>query len=143
MAEIEQAALRLLAIREHTRSELRRKLQRKFSLQEIEPALDQLAAQNLQSDERYAEQYVHMRRGKGYGPVRIQADLRDKGVSEQLIAVYIDRHDPEWRALARKAAEQKFGSSLAAEFKEKSRRGRFLEQRGFSMDVIWDYVNGL
>ena len=143
MAEIEQAALRLLAIREHTRSELRRKLQRKFSLQEIEPALDQLAGQNLQSDELYTEQYVRMRRGKVDGPVRIQADLLDKGVSELLIAVYIDRHDPEWRALARKAAEQKFGASRAAEFREKSRRGRFLEQRGFSMDVIWDYVNGL
>ena len=80
------AALRLLAVREHTQAELRSKLKRAHTATDIEQALRLLIEQGQQSDERYTELYVELRRNKGYGPLRIGTELQDKGVDELLSA---------------------------------------------------------
>ncbi len=141
MTEVENTALRLLAMREHSRTELRRKLRRKYAIEEIEPLLDALADKGVQSEERFTEQYVSMRRGRGYGPLHIQAELRERGISGQLIAAFVDPYDEEWLVLAREVAYRKFGSAPVTVSKEKARRGRFLEQRGFSTEIIWKTIN--
>ncbi|MGV6827412.1 MAG: regulatory protein RecX [bacterium] len=140
MSEIEVAAVRLLATREHSRRELQDKLARRFPQSEISDALESLAAQGLQSDERYTEQYVHSRTNKGFGPLRIRRELAERGIGDNLISQYLDDRDPAWRQLAIAVACQKFGDQPAVEYREKARRGRFLEQRGFSTDLIWGYL---
>ena len=69
--EVEQAAVRLLASREHSRGELRRKLASRCGDDRLlEQALNNLTEQGLQSDGRFAEQYVLSRKRKGFGPAR-------------------------------------------------------------------------
>jgi regulatory protein len=95
-----------------------------------------LAARGLQSDARYAEQYVAMRAARGYGPVRIRIELRERGVEEGLIDEWLDERDPAWRGRLRAVAQKRFGEGAPADFKDRARRARFLEHRGFGADLI-------
>jgi regulatory protein len=135
------AALRLLARREHSRLELTRKLAlRGFNDDVIAGAIEALAAENLQSEERFTEMFVHARRERGRGPVRIRVELGQRGVTESLVDTWLDFRDPVWTALARQACRKRFGEAPAADWPEKARRMRFLEARGFTTEQIRDVV---
>lgn len=134
--EIRRRAMDLLARREHSYKELLQKLQQRDYLQgDIEPVLSVLVTDGLLSDNRFAEAYIYMRRKKGYGPIRIQADLREKGVSPEIVQQLLD-DDFDWYALARGAYLKRFGTELPADMKEKQRRMRFMQQRGFSSEHV-------
>ncbi len=129
--------MRLLAMREHSRAELQRKLeQRGFGAEQITAVLDQFAANNLQSDSRYAENYISSRQQRGYGPVRIQAELREHGVSDTLVAACLDFTEPVWIELGCQVRQKKFGNDLPADYPEKARQMRFLEYRGFTHEQL-------
>ena len=135
--EIEQAALRLLAGREHSRSELRRKLMsRAGDPSLLEQVLDALEAQHALSDVRFVEQYIDARRRKGFGPLRIRAELGERGVSGDLVETYLDEQDPVWWEQMRSVAKGKFGATEPVDMKERARRARFLEYRGFAAAQI-------
>ncbi len=79
-AEIYNKALDLLSRREHSRKELFLKLINRFeSQEEINLTLDKLEGKNLLSDSRFAEEYVQARRKKGFGPIKISAELDPMG----------------------------------------------------------------
>ncbi|MET0084554.1 MAG: regulatory protein RecX [Sedimenticola sp.] len=139
--ELEQAAVRLLASREHTRAELKRKLgSRADDPALLEQVLNGLETQRLQSDSRFVEQYIDSRKRKGYGPLRIRQELQQKGVGGELIEQWLDERDSEWMDLLGEAARRKYGSSPAFDYKEKARRARFLEYRGFPTELIREFL---
>lgn len=145
--ELEQAAIRLLAAREHSRAELRRKLHARCETPELlEQVLDDLEQRGYLSDARYVEQYVLSRKRKGFGPVRIRQELQERGVSADLIEPATDPGESEWRALIRQCCQRKFGDSRPADYRERARRARFLEYRGFPSEMIrgllWDEADG-
>jgi len=116
---------------------LTRKLKAKeFSDNEIEEILDVLSQEGLQSDERYAESYVNMRRNRGYGPLKIKQELQQRGVSSDLISMYVDFHDPVWLSTANHAYEKKYGARALDSANERAKRMRFLQSRGFTGDII-------
>lgn len=126
-------AMNLLARREHLRSELQIKLHKRFgSDAEVEPVLDQLVEEGLQSDERFVESYIRARAQKGYGPERIRQDLRQKGAEQELISLAFESSKEDWVALAHQVRRKKFGPDLPEDFKEKSKQLRFLNYRGFA-----------
>ena len=131
-AELKARALRYLVRREHSRAELARKLApHAESAQAIDAVLDLLQSKKQQSDERFASERARVLSRK-YGPAKIRQDLKARGVSDELI----DRGslaDELERACA--ILEKKFPQK-AAKLEEKARRARFLQGRGFSMDVI-------
>ena len=97
-------------------------------------------ARGLLSDQRFAEQFVASRIHHGAGPVRIGAELRQRGVSDELIRRYLDQ-DPElWMARLRQVHDRKYGSGPPGERKEQARRTRFLLQRGFTGEQIRDLL---
>ena len=131
------AALRLLARREHSRLELTQKLRlRGFNQPVIAELIEALAAENLQSEERFTEMFVHARRERGRGPVRIRAELGERGVPEALVDAWVDFRDPVWTELARQSCLKRFGESPAEDWPEKAKRMRFLQARGFTTDQI-------
>ncbi len=138
--DAEQAAIRLLAMREHTQFELRNKLKRAHALADVEQAVRSLAEQGLQSDERYTELYVVLRRNKGYGPLRIRTELQERGIDKTLIGNYLDQKDSSWSSLLQRAAEKKYGDQPPADQKDIARRGRFLSYRGFPSHLISAYL---
>jgi regulatory protein len=129
--------VRLLASREHSRKELARKLlSRSHAAAEVEQVLDQLAAQGLQSDARYAEAYIHSRLQRGYGPLRIRVELKERGVSGDLITDYLHDDPDLWWEQLHDIHDRKYGQDRATEQKERARRARFLAYRGFSGEMI-------
>ena len=146
---VRNSALDILSRREHTRLELTRKLKAKdFSEDEIEAQMQVLIQDGLQSDERYAESYVNMRRKRGYGPLKIKQELQQRGVSSELVDAYVEFNDKVWLDTACLAYEKKFGAqsisgpmsrtmeSGANSTKERAKRMRFLQSRGFTGDII-------
>ncbi len=138
---IERRALRLLASREHTRLELRRKLARHHDEVQIGPVLDELERRRLLSDARFAENYVSQRSRRGYGPLRLSAELTDKGVDRELATRCIDDVAVDWSDLLLEVAMRKFGDEPATDRQALARRGRFLQQRGFPVSLVGRYLD--
>ncbi|MCS3903124.1 regulatory protein [Methylohalomonas lacus] len=134
----------LLARREHSRQELQQKLvSRGFDDALIDTVIDQLAAENLQSDDRFTEAYVNERSGKGFGPLYIRQALRSRGIDDHLIAQYLDPNDPEWTRLAAHVGEQRFGVIESGDRQTYAKAVRFLQQRGFSGEQVRRALQGL
>ena len=140
--EIRRAAMDLLARREYARLELNRKLLHRIDrIELLEQVLNKLASDGLQSDERFAESYSRFRRLKGMGPTRIKAELREKGVSENLISEIIYKDDPHWLDTAKKVLKKKYGETKPESAEEIAKRIRFLSYRGFEYHHIERAVN--
>ena len=128
-------AMNLLARREHSTQELRDKLlTRGFEDDEIVPALQTLSREGLLSDERFTESFIHSRMERGSGPVKIRAELRQRGVTDEVISNWLDERDRAWLERAEAVRCKKFGSALPVDYKEKARQARFLQYRGFSAE---------
>jgi regulatory protein len=133
--ELKARALRLLARREHTRTELARKLApRAESGDALAALLDELERRKQLSDERYAEQRAHVLSRK-YGAARIRLDLRAKGVSEEAAGRMAAACAADDLARARAILARRYRAP-AATAEERAKRQRFLQGRGFSHDVI-------
>ena len=135
------AALRLLARRDHSCSELYGKLaDRGFSRDQIQWAVDRCLRYRYLDDERFAHGYIHQLQRKGYGCRRIEQKLVAKGLDAQIIAACLEpccRDGVQIRdcrkaiAKKRKVNLQKDGSAQT-----KAKLYRFLFNRGFPADVI-------
>jgi len=138
MADVRIAAFNYLARREHSRKELEEKIFRKFPGEEkiaaICRVLQKIEEENLQSDQRYAEMLVNSRINRGYGPVRIMQELKQKGVSQDLWQDYLASFQEEWLSMAARIREKKFGCEIPKEISEKNKQKRFLAYRGFSSE---------
>lgn len=127
----------LLANREHSTAELRRKLgERGLDGGVVEDALSGLARDGLLSDRRFTESYVSSRARKGFGPVRIRAELQERGIGNELIAEFLDERDQNWRLMAQAAHRKRFGETPPRDFRERAKQARFLQQRGFTAEQI-------
>jgi regulatory protein len=133
--DVRLAAMNLLARREHSLRELRNKLKRRFTDEStIDDQLSRLAVENLQSDLRFAEGHVRQRMSRGYGPLRLREELRERGVSDPDIDVALEAAEVDWSALAADVLARKFGEGPPADIKEKARRIRFMQYRGFATE---------
>lgn len=134
---VRRSALDLLAQREHSRSELSRKLTlRDFLFEEIEICLTALEKEGLLSDARFTEAYIKMRARKGFGPVRIMQELQERGVEKTIAREMMYSDELNWYDLATEARRKKFGTGLASDYATKAAYMRFLQYRGFSREQI-------
>ncbi len=129
--------MNFLVRREHSQAELRRKLlQRYDSNNVIEQVLQQLVEQRLQSDARFTEIYIRMRAERGYGPVRINDELQQRGISDAIIAEFLEADDAMWFDYAKAVWKKKYGKQLPQSYHERAKQMRFLQYRGFTMAQI-------
>ncbi len=140
-------ALRYLAQREHSRTELARKLARTVedtenssAAAQIETALDQLAAAGLLSDTRTAESVLSTQ-GKRFGSRRLRLVLQSKGLAPELVQHTLQEARGTELARAREVWRRRFGSP-PADAQERAKQMRFLAGRGFDGDVIRRVVQG-
>ena len=139
--------LQILAQREHSRSELRRKLlvhaqkdeaEAGAAVEQVEAVLDWLQANRYLCEERFVESRVHARASR-YGNLRIRQELAQHGVA--LTAEATQQLKDSELARAREVWSRKFGQP-AADAAERARQMRFLAGRGFSSEVIRRAVQG-
>ena len=135
--DLRRVAMDLLARREHSRSELRAKLRRRGAdPAAIDPVLERLDADGLQSDARYTEAFAQSLVRRGKGPLRIRGELRMHGVDDAVIEAALVALSPNWGELATAARSKRFGAALPDTREERARQARFLEQRGFAAEHI-------
>lgn len=135
--DIRYSAMNLLAMREHSVKELKHKLGRNFSPEElVDEVIRSLTELGLQSDERFAQAFVAMRQRQGKGSVVIKLELREKGVNSDLIGYFVDEGDAVWCELARKAWAKKFRGGVPQDSRERAKQMRFLQGRGFTGSQI-------
>lgn len=127
-------ALRLLSQREHSRTELARKLARHVQDgEDLAAVLDELAAKGLQSDVRAAEGLLRRRAGL-LGVARIAQELRTKGLGGAPVAPALALLQTSELERARLVWQRKFPAP-PADPQERGRHMRFLLARGFSGEV--------
>ena len=132
-------ALGLLARREHSRTELKRKLSPKVEEgEDLESLLDDLVARGWLSDQRFVEQAVRAK-ARRMGASRIAHDLRSKGVDESLIAVAVATIRPGEASSMKDLWSRRFGDP-PANSTEKARQVRFLQARGFGLEAILRFL---
>jgi regulatory protein len=130
------AAIAQLARRDFASGELRLKLESLgYDGAIVAGLIAQLTEERILNDARCAEHYVAYHAARGYGPLRIAADLRSLGLPDALIDSALGT-GPDWRKLAQEVRARKFGVETPEEWAEKTRQARFLQYRGFSSDHI-------
>jgi len=134
-------ALRLLARRDHTRAELARKLMHDVEDPlRLEALLDELAARGWLSDSRFAEQFVHARRTR-FGSAALRRALLDRGVADDIITRALEPLKEGELDAARSIWSRKFRAPPATPA-ERARQVRFLQSRGFAIDLALRVVRG-
>jgi regulatory protein len=124
-----------LSRREHSRLELQQKLlQKEWSFHEVDVVLDQLIQDNLQSDERFAEAYLHTKMKAGYGPRWIHQALLSRGVSDEIIDRLLMSIDGWFDAL--QALWTKKYGQLPMTVQERAKQSRFLLSKGFDAQSV-------
>ncbi len=138
LSSIRSAGLRLLAMREHSVKELHQKLGKRFpeAIDNINHVLIGLEQDDLQSDERYCEEYIRMRIRQGKGPIKITQELEEKGIMTSAIRTKLNERNTSWLDLASEVKRKRFGQSTPLALKEKAKQIRFLLYRGFSPEVV-------
>mgnify|MGYP000125438032 CR=1 FL=1 len=133
-ARLRSLAFALLARREWSRQALTEKLlETGASAEQVEPLVEELVESQYQSDERMAQMLVRANIRKGRGPARVQQDLKQHAVDRQLAESEIEQTN--WLALAVELRQKKFGTILPTDRKEQARQVRFLQYRGFDLDI--------
>ena len=125
-----QRALDYLGKREYSYFELTQKL-KPFAEEadDIPVILDDFKKRGWLSDARFTEQLVHERQSK-FGSARVANELREKGVSVDLIANAVEEV---------KVNELDFAREVCRE--DWAKQARFLQSRGFGFDVIKKVLN--
>ena len=136
-------ALRLLAAREQSRSELENKLKPfEETPGQIAQVLDDLQAKDFISEARVVESVINRRQAK-LGASRIRQELFSKGIDKEAVVEAMVGLKATELERARELWQRKFGSKSdgqpidrAADKAAKAKQMRFLAARGFSGDVI-------
>lgn len=154
-----------LGRREHSKKELREKLLAKdCEPQAVENLLIEFEQEGYQSDERMTSALIKESIRKKQGKIRILHTLKKHGLdtmsSTQEIQTWIDEHadffqdlllndkedndnqsteiEVDWLTHAIEVRVKKYGNTIPTDPKEKARQLRFLQYRGFDMDICFE-----
>ena len=132
-------ALRLLAARELSRSELEKKLKpHEETPGQIAQVLDELQAKDFISEARVVESVINRRQAK-LGASRIRQELFSKGIDKEAVVEAMAGLKATELARARELWQRKFGAKSDGQPIDRAaqaKQTRFLATRGFSGDVI-------
>jgi len=134
-------ALGYLSRREHSRTELRRKLApHAESAEEVDALLDWLEGENWLSNTRFAESVVHRRAGR-YGTARLMQELKTHQLSEETLSdVKVQLQSTE-AARAKALWDKRFGRP-PVDLAERAKQVRYMMARGFPRSVVSRIIAG-
>ncbi|ARD59425.1 recombination regulator RecX [Kosakonia radicincitans DSM 16656] len=147
LPRLRDRAMRILAMRDHSEKEFRRKLtapvmgkngpeELDCTEEEVVQIVEWCLEHHFLDDARFVRQFIASRARKGYGPVRIRQELNQKGIARETTEQAMRECDIDWVASARDQALRKYGEPLPTEFVAKVKVQRFLLYRGFLQEDI-------
>jgi len=128
---------RLLSRREHSQTELRKKLaDLELDRDLVDDTIAQFAKKDIQSDVRYAEAVVRGAYRKGKGPVFIERTLHNHDIDFQLVRALTKDDSFDWFESSKAVRVKRFGDELPDDWTYKQKQMRFLQYRGFTQEQI-------
>ncbi len=134
-----QIAYRYLDYSAHTRWEVHRKLmQSGFEEDVVEKTLTALESIDLINDHAYSQRWIESRSvSKGYGKVRLESELLQRGVDKDVIREALQQLSEEEEInKAFSLARKQLSSGAPMNLKEKRRLFAFLLRRGYNTGII-------
>lgn len=139
---LNERAMNLLARREHSVTELKNKLLKaNFDIDDIYEVIAKLTETGLQSDERFAENYLRYRSQRGFGFQKVRLELKERGVADNIISDSLNEADIDWFSLAASARCKRFGEQCPDTLQDRAKQQRFLQYRGFTHEQITESFN--
>ena len=136
--------MRYLSYRPRSESEVRSYLRRLGCPPEaVDTALAKLRSLNYLNDESFARDWARSKaQNFGYGPRRIEQQLRTKGIAQPLAREALREvfAEAEEEALARRLLATRFSGQDIKEPKVRHRAVAMLQRRGFSAKIIFDLL---
>ena len=130
----------LLGRREYSVWELKARLQKKWPhLDSVSGLIEDLVAEDLVSDQRYAEAFLRSKTQRFQGPMKILAGLRAKRVPGDITSSVLDTHSAEWTDLAADWLNRKGVVEISRE--DRPKHYRRMLNRGFTHDQAMDAMN--
>ena len=124
-----------LSRREHSSREILNKMSNRVESKEmLLDSIKELVDDGLLSDERFAESYFQSRKNKGYGPLRIRNELKQRGIGAKLF--FTLSNQVNWSKYALEALRKKINGDLPTEIKGVLKLKRFLNYRGYDFQDI-------
>src|SRR3972149_2057540 len=134
-----QRAFKFLSYRPRSEAEVRTKLgQLGFPRKSVDTTLEKLRSLSLLNDETFAREWARGRaEGRGYGPLRIERELRQKGIERSVIhEVVLEAFGQgEGKDKARALLEKRFRGKDLGDRKVLNRAIAFLQRRGYRSPV--------
>jgi regulatory protein len=140
-----EASLRYLSYKDRTKYEIKRHLERKgYTEDDISRAIEFLEECNFVNDEDYCVRYIEYGIEKGRGPIRLEFELKQRGIDidtiySKLNAIYSeDKERESAQRLIDKYIEQ---ADKQIDSKELARIGRRLATNGYRSSLIYDLLS--
>lgn len=127
-------ALKLLTRRDHSQYELTQKLAIDYPDDEVTEAIERCQQEHWLDDTRFAESYIRYRSDRGYGPLRITQELKQKGVDSDTISTAYHEAEVQWREVLFRFMERRYQSDFSAPDLMKFQQ--YFLRKGFSLEVI-------
>ena len=136
-----QKALELLVRRDHSRRELARKLTaRGIDRDAADAAIDKLAGQGFQDEQRFADMLARSRAAGGHGPIRIRAELGTHGLAREMIENALESCGTDWADSARAQLVRRYSEADLVDPAKRRKAVEFLLRRGFELSVAYAAV---
>lgn len=141
MEDIYGEALKLILQRKRTKKEITDKLlQKGFDLEKAKEAVRYYSEAGYVDNRDYAARYAHdAAKIKGYGRWRIELELKNKGVEEEIISEVLDGIDFDLEGLMKK----RFPPKGRLDARGIKKIADFYYRRGFSSGEIADTIRKL
>jgi regulatory protein len=111
----------------------------------VDEVLTDLQTGGLLDDQAFARAWVESRtRSKGYGRVRLEAELRRKGVDSQFIGDALQQLEADGEmAQARRMAARLLGAADIADCSVRRKLAACLQRRGYSWPTIEQVISDI
>ncbi|OCG02180.1 regulatory protein RecX [Gilliamella sp. wkB112] len=146
-------AVQLLAQRDHSSYELTQKITLFFSKKikcsedeypdqlnqlklKIHQVIEYCISKNWVNDAEFIEKYIIMRANKGYGKYKISAELKKRGLANNLTHTLLQQSSINWSNIASRQLIKKFKQFDPKNKQQQLKGMQFLITRGYTQDDI-------
>lgn len=135
LAKAKEKASDFISYKQRTEKEVRDKLaDEEYTEDVIEEVVSVLIKYKYIDDEKYAENYIKTK--SNYGSLRLKYELKQKGVSAEIISQATQGLDQEEIIVG--LFQKKLKGDLPEDYKEKRKAFEYVIRRGFEYDAVQD-----
>lgn len=135
--KLRNRALYWLSKKEYSIHDFRVKLDKVCEIEELkENLLEDFINKDWLNEQRYLESFVRNKIAMGLGLYRIKQELQQHGIKAEQTLLHVESLDVDWFEQAKQTYQRKYNASPVDDVKEKAKRFRYMQYRGFTPDEI-------